>query len=229
MAMKERNLYGYSAAFFCLLLLVYYVPWLFQPTGNVELNATLERNINGRAAVVIIRIDDTTGAPTKYLVQRKSKDYPIKPFQNSVCLFGGNAETTDKQPMETLTRELGEELPFDLVQSILHSSNLKFFGASYNMQKAEILGKTEPYSFLCACYEARITADLLENALQKQAINEGSYALLTKEQLLEEEKYAWGYDFVMSEYFGKPVKNFCDGVTVEKVDKKKLNDWTPFA
>mmetsp|Transcript_17874 Transcript_17874/g.26444 ORF Transcript_17874/g.26444 Transcript_17874/m.26444 type:complete len:230 (+) Transcript_17874:95-784(+) len=229
--MKERHFYGYVTAFLSCLLTLYFVSFSssIRPTENAELNATLERSVNGRAAVVIIRVEDTTGEPTKYLVQRKSIDYPIKPFQNAVCLFGGNAELTDKEPMETLTRELGEELPPNFVHALLHSSNLTFLGSSMNMQTAEMLGKTEPYSFLCACYEARISLNQFQNSFPNQDINEGTHALLTKNQLLEDEKYAWGYDFIMSDYFGQPVKRFCDGVTVTKVDNDKLKDWIPVA
>jgi len=206
-----------------------------------ELNATLRRRSKGRAAVVIIRVvedDDgnvetknvnkssTTMSATRYLVQRKSRDYPIEPFRRAVCLFGGNAEATDKEPIDTLKRELGEELPLDLVSPIL--SSLQFVGTSMNAQTAKLLGKNEPYAFMCACYEATLSAKQVKEAFQNKINDEeGSHVLLTKEQLLTEEKYAWGYDSVMSTYFGTRVKNFCNGVTVTKLSDDHLKDWTP--
>mmetsp|Transcript_21329 Transcript_21329/g.32870 ORF Transcript_21329/g.32870 Transcript_21329/m.32870 type:complete len:239 (-) Transcript_21329:490-1206(-) len=203
-----------------------------------ELNATLRRRAKGRAAVVIIRVveDDVNGntdidqsstmSTTRYLVQRKSRDYPIEPFRRAVCLFGGNAEATDKEPLDTLKRELGEELPPDLVPPIL--STLQFVGTSMNAQTAQLLGKAEPYAFMCACYEATLSAKQVSASFQNDINDkEGSHVLLSKEELLKEEKYAWGYDSVMSTYFGSRVKHFCKGATVTKLSNDALKDWTP--
>ena len=182
----------------------------------------VEDNIND-----ITNIDQSSAtSKTRYLVQRKSRDYPIEPFRRAVCLFGGNAESTDNEPLDTLKRELGEELPSDLVPSIL--SSLQFVGTSMNAQTAELLGKAEPYAFMCACYEATLSAKQVKASFQNEINDkEGNHALLSKEELMEEEKYAWGYDSVMSTYFGSRVKHFCKGVTVTKLSNDDLKDWTP--
>jgi len=82
-----------------------------------ELHSVLRRKQEGRAAVAIIRVTDdidpsnaSAEPQTKYLVQIKSHDYPIPPFRGSVCLLGGNANTNDGSPVDTLIRELNEEL-----------------------------------------------------------------------------------------------------------------------
>lgn len=100
-----------------------------------ELNSALQRKGDGRAAVAIIRVieDDAAGAAgaaaagdsinginrgsnddtnnkVRYLVQLKSHDYPIEAFRGTVCLLGGNANDKDGTPLDTLKRELNEEL-----------------------------------------------------------------------------------------------------------------------
>ena len=39
----------------------------------------------------------------QYLVQMKSHDYPITAFRGTVCLLGGNTNTHDATPLDTLT------------------------------------------------------------------------------------------------------------------------------
>ncbi len=46
----------------------------------------------------------------RYLVQIKSHDYPITAFRGTICLLGGNAKGDDDSPLDTLKRELNEEL-----------------------------------------------------------------------------------------------------------------------
>ena len=96
---------------------------------NGELNSALQRKGDGRAAVAIIRVinDDndatdngintnnnkgvgSNGNNVRYLVQLKSHDYPIEAFRGTVCLLGGNANEKDTTPLDTLKRELNEEL-----------------------------------------------------------------------------------------------------------------------
>ena len=98
-----------------------------------ELASALRRGGDGRAAVAIIRVVDHPSSSLsssssslssssnakgggeldnniKYLVQVKSHDYPIEAFRGTVCLLGGNANAGDDTPLDTLRRELGEEL-----------------------------------------------------------------------------------------------------------------------
>lgn len=95
--------------------------------GSSELASALRRKGDGRAAVAIIRVvgsagggDDEKNDPAdtqpdrhpdvRYLVQIKSHDYPIEAFRGTVCLLGGNANVHDETPLDTLKRELNEEL-----------------------------------------------------------------------------------------------------------------------
>jgi hypothetical protein len=89
-----------------------------------ELKSALRRGGEGRAAVAIIRVIDVDGSSSSsrstdgndgngdvtYLVQVKSHDYPIEAFRGAVCLLGGNANVDDVTPLDTLRRELDEEL-----------------------------------------------------------------------------------------------------------------------
>eukprot|EP00569_Conticribra_weissflogii_P006476 CAMPEP_0171331890 /NCGR_PEP_ID=MMETSP0878-20121228/3010_1 /TAXON_ID=67004 /ORGANISM="Thalassiosira weissflogii, Strain CCMP1336" /LENGTH=367 /DNA_ID=CAMNT_0011832539 /DNA_START=52 /DNA_END=1155 /DNA_ORIENTATION=+ len=95
-----------------------------------ELGSVLKRGKEGRAAVAIIRVVDSpvvdgsnstaTSASNdgnndsydniRYLVQIKSHDYPITAFRGTICLLGGNAKSDDVTPLNTLKRELNEEL-----------------------------------------------------------------------------------------------------------------------
>lgn len=97
-----------------------------------ELTAALRRKSDGRAAVAIIRvvglqsehkIKSNPNNEVQYLVQFKSHDYPIEAFRGAVCLLGGNASGGKKKglvgakgsggdvtPLDTLKRELNEEL-----------------------------------------------------------------------------------------------------------------------
>jgi hypothetical protein len=60
-----------------------------------------------------VTTDSTTNhPPIQYLVQVKSHDYPIEAFRGAVSLLGGNANPMDKTPLDTLKRELNEELHF---------------------------------------------------------------------------------------------------------------------
>eukprot|EP00957_Ditylum_brightwellii_P115002 8772130-Ditylum_brightwellii.AAC.1 len=196
------------------------MPMMMKTTNDTsELTETLQRQI-GRAAVVIIRVKED-GQDDKYLVQLKSRDYPITAFQEAVCLFGGNVKQDDAGPKQTLLRELSEELPESLVDAVIPS--LQFIGTTMNSQTAEVVEKPEPYAFMCACYEATISSDEIPSKFKG---SEGNYALLTKEQLVMDHTYAWGYDHVMSSYFGEPVKNMCEGVSVTKLSNERLKEWT---
>lgn len=189
-----------------------------------ELDETLQRRANGRAAVIIIRVENGTknghDDEPRYLVQRKSEDYPIQAFQNAICLFGGNAKLADKTPLETLQRELKEELPPELVHKVM--KNPSVFNLTLNSQTAEMINKTDDYAFACASYQTVLSFEDLPSNFSSM---EGSYALLTKNQLLTEESYAWGYDHIMSTYFQEPVRHFAKGASVSKLDINTLKNW----
>lgn len=111
--------------------------------SDTELSSTLRRASIGRAAVAIIRVTGLKSEhgfksipnnnEVQYLIQFKSHDYPIEAFRGTVCLLGGNVKTAttrrkkkggesdggDVTPLDTLKRELNEELlQPDWVQSI---------------------------------------------------------------------------------------------------------------
>lgn len=227
--------------------------------ATVELHSVLRRKQEGRAAVAIIRVIDDETDPdmpvVKYLVQMKSHDYPIPAFRGSICLLGGNANNNDATPVDTLVRELKEELGSTGSLSWIHkidadkviddsaflqipynknatnaAGQVRYLGLSMHSQSAKVLKKNHPYSFLCALYEITLYPFQLPPTIlhpRGATVQEGRLALLTEDQLIHHATYSWGYDYTMSRYFGKNVTTFCDGVSVEDVTSEDAGEWRP--
>ncbi|KAL7484170.1 hypothetical protein ACHAW6_009816 [Cyclotella cf. meneghiniana] len=221
-----------------------------------ELSSLLRSKQEGRAAVAILRvIDDDYAAKKeeKYLVQIKSHDYPIPPFRGSVCLLGGNADSDDLSPVDTLVRELREELGSlawirDIdAENIADESRskkphyntttverkpgtIRYLGLSRHVQSAALVRKSHPYAFLCALYEITLRSSQLPPTVlypRGATVQEGRLALLNKYQLMKHAKYSWGYEFTMSAYFGINATNVCEGVSVEELADGDLGEWRP--
>jgi len=217
-----------------------------------ELKAALKRKGDGRAAVAIIRVVQPTNE-TRYLVQLKSHDYPIEAFRGAVCLLGGNADKNDDTPIDTLKRELNEELISpDWVNTIINPTNIiddstlqlsdkplynstsyiepgtiRYLGATLHFQSAEIINKPNSYAFTCALYEITITEDQVPTQFFRGAnVQEGRVVLLTEDQLIQHSKFAWGYEYTIEKYFGRKTKNKQKGTAVSNVDREE-SIWTP--
>ena len=226
-----------------------------------ELSSTLRRQDNGRAAVAIIRVIGISSGnnlksnphnDVQYLVQMKSHDYPIKNFRGSVCLLGGNANQQDLTPLDTLKRELNEELQYPewvnainpneiiddsavkLSKKPLYNStvvplipgSVRYLGTTLHSHTAKLIQKFRPYSFLCALYEITLRPDQLPPSVlypRGANVQEGRLALLSEDQLMKHAKYAWGYEFTMGRYFGRNATNICEGASVTDVEE---NIWT---
>lgn len=204
-----------------------------------HLTATLSRHREGQAAVVIIRVtetDDLYQSPQtdRFLLQRKSPDYPVPIFGNTLCIYGGNAEAIDNnQPFETLIRELKEEIPTEIVDILLRNG-IEFLNFAYHYQEPKVLRKrtdlqglqtNDPvegddvdYGYVCALYEGRISSRDLNSIFsmyENRNELEGNHVLFSREEVLQDPSgFAWGYDHTMSRYFGENVHHFKDGVTV---------------
>lgn len=158
-----------------------------------ELRAALRRKGDGRAAVAIIRITGMKSDDPKsvqYLVQMKSHDYPIEKFRGTICLLGGNANKRDETPLDTLKRELNEELhnpdwvagidetnvvddsrvqfsnkplfnSSSVVQTPASGTRIRYLGTTLHFQSAGIIQKATPYAFVCALYEITLRPDQL--------------------------------------------------------------------
>ncbi len=186
----------------------------------------------------------------QYLVQLKSHDYPIEAFRGAVSLLGGNANAQDKTPLDTLKRELNEELHFpDWVDAldatkIIDNSNLQFsdkpfydpeesdpplpgtiryLGATLHFQSSELMNRPNPYAFMCGLYEITLGPDQLPpSAIYPRGANiqEGRIVLLTEDQLIHYSKFAWGYEYTIEKYFGKSMTHKQVGTAVSAVDEK---------
>lgn len=216
-----------------------------------ELTAALRRRGDGRAAVAVIRVAGADGGDpgeVRYLVQVKSHDYPIEAFRGTVCLLGGNANKNDATPLDTLLRELNEELRDpDWVAAIdageviddsairttarpyhnasdarLRPGAVRYLGTTLHFQSADLLHKPNPYAFLCALYEVTLRPDQLPpSAIYPRGANirEGRVVLLTEDQLVRHSRYAWGYEHTMESYFGRRTTNKQRGTAVSVVDE----------
>ncbi|KAL3802085.1 hypothetical protein HJC23_010841 [Cyclotella cryptica] len=222
-----------------------------------ELSSLLRSKRDGRAAVAIIRVvDEDVKKEVKYLVQIKSHDYPISPFRGAICLLGGNANTDDISPVDTLVRELHEELgALSWVNDItaekvvddsdfqrlgkphynntsveLKPGTVRYVGLSRHTQSAALVQKSHPYAFLCALYEITLRPSQLPPTVlypRGATVQEGRLALLNKYQLMKHAKYSWGYEFTMSTYFGMNATNVCEGVSVEELAEGSFGEWRP--
>lgn len=235
-----------------------------------ELTSALRRKGDGRASVAIIRVvgggggDAVTGNATgskddggvRYLVQMKSHDYPIVAFRGTVCLLGGNANTEDATPLNTLKRELGEELYHPKWVSDLgvgesgglvdasretnksstsgpsNPGTIRFLGAAMHFQSSQLLDQPKPYAFLCALYEITIGVHQLPPGVinpRGANVREGRTVLLTEDQLVRHSRYAWGYEHTIEKYFGWTVSNKQVGAAVSDIDDRTWRGtvWTP--
>jgi len=224
-----------------------------------DLHSVLRRKVEGRVAVAIIRIIDNEidqDEPTvKYLVQMKSHNYPIPSFRGSISLIGGNANEDDATRVDTLVRELTEELGFAGSLSWIHKihqdkivdesaslqipykknavnkgGHIRYLGLSMHTQTAKLVQQSHPYSFACALYEITLYPfQLPPNILYPRGatVQDGHLALLTEDQLIRHARYSWGYEYTMRAYFGRNVTNVCEGVSVEDIVESDLGDWTP--
>ena len=203
--------------------------------------------------MAIIRVDMDDGV--RYLVQVKSHDYPVEIFRGTACLLGGNAQPSDAAPLDTLLRELNEELgdpkwvgaidPGAVVDDSASAvgeppfnssavgppapGTVRYLGATLHFQSASLLGRDAPYAFLCALYKITIRPDQLPpKALYPRGANirEGRVALLSEDQLLRHSKYAWGYEYTMDRYFGGRTANKQSGTAVTEVDKQTWRETT---
>jgi 8-oxo-dGTP pyrophosphatase MutT (NUDIX family) len=129
-----------------------------------------------------------------FLLQRKTKDYLVRDFAHTFCLFGGNSELEDQSPYDTLKRELSEELP-EISKEILENS--KIF-SSFNVVVP--LPDKRTYEYFSNIFVSEVAEEKMEEFL-KNCCLEGTMELIYENDLNNEvNQFCWGYDFIFQEY-----------------------------
>eukprot|EP01080_Neovahlkampfia_damariscottae_P000418 gene420-6831_t len=153
-----------------------------------EMEEILSRNMNKASSVIIT----TNTKQKKFLVQRKTEDYHVRDFASTLCLFGGNSEKEDQRPLDTLRRELQEELP-NISEEIIQNS--KFFSTF----ELDVPIPNKPnYNFLSNVFVCEVAEDLLER-FTKDSCLEGRMEIIDESEL-ENNQFCWGYCHVFEYY-----------------------------
>jgi hypothetical protein len=158
---------------------------------NDEMEEIFSRRRNNASGVIITSKQTDNRV---FLLQRKTKDYLVRDFAHTFCLFGGNSEIEDQSPYDTLKRELSEELP-DISDEILENS--KFF-SSFNIEVP--LPDKRTYEYSSNIFIAEVAEEKIEYFL-KNCCLEGTMELIYESDLKNElNQFCWGYDFIFQEY-----------------------------
>lgn len=124
-------------------------------------------------------------AKSLFFVQKKDETYPLAKWVGTLSTWGGKIEEEDGSPFKALLREVDEELAFPLDP------------AKITLVGEFLVQSDSDYAF--SLYEIAVDEATLE-ALTQQSVNEGSSALLTREELLKKD-WVWGLDEVIFRYF----------------------------
>lgn len=145
-----------------------------------------------KASVVIITSNGSSGR--LFCFQKKTMDYPIEEFAGTYCFFGGNAEENDKDHLDTLQRELTEEL--SSASFILSNS---IFFQTFEI-KVPLKNKPE-YHYLPSIYIANVTEEELKK-FKTDICMEGKVIIVSEKEIHENPKhqFCWGYDYVFQYY-----------------------------
>jgi NUDIX domain len=79
----------------------------YKKMNAIECEAALAKATKrGNASILLLATSDHD----MFVWQRKTPGYPYERMVDGLCLFGGNKETEDVSALQTLLRELREEL-----------------------------------------------------------------------------------------------------------------------
>lgn len=167
------------------------------------------------SSVLVIAVKHADDGNISLLLERKTDDYVVKSFAGNLNLYGGNKETGDKSPMDTLTRELLEEFAdAEEIRRIIGESRPV---GSYRVRASgEILDGMD-YIFGASAFVVTITPDRAQRVLET---NEGKAVLIPLDRL-HNECFLWGYATIVQRAldvsgllgsFGPSLMN-CHGVT----------------
>jgi ADP-ribose pyrophosphatase YjhB (NUDIX family) len=132
---------------------------------------------------------------TKFIMQRKDKQYPVPQFVNCITFFGGGVEYGEA-PEVAIKREIKEEILLDELQKII-ISQLQYFGTIYTKFKHQV------YCYYVLLddfiYFEKIILQYKQKSMLDKLCSEGVIETLTSNSL-ENETFAWNTDKVLELY-----------------------------
>ena len=123
--------------------------------------------------------------PSEIFIEVKDNGYPIEVFRHCLCPIGGNwigeASKNDKNPLDTVRRELNEELTLERMVSSTHELNLLGFKPEFNFYK------TSRKDYTPSDNERKIFVEL-KQAIARECAPFGDYLYRMPKELLEKEE-----------------------------------------
>lgn|SRR3989344_2186749 len=158
--------------------------------------------------------------------------YPRAAYRGAANLIGGNP-TRDNSPLETLSREIGEEFNFEealKVHKICTSSEeidtlrdsliykVKPFADFYIRVLKEIPRASKPYSAIYSAYNTTISQKIFEMTRQnlkqgRKMVGEGLLGILGINDLKSGRITAHGTPFILGAYLNLELPHFCDMIS----------------
>lgn len=178
------------------------------------------REVHHHAAVVVIE----SQMSRRFLFAGYDDGYPVTVFRNAINLLGGNHESCDRSPYDTLIREVNEELtiigerekyaPEALIDSIrekIHESTKPI--ADFIVTDPPVRPGRKINDAIFSFYGARVDDYLLDEASKwlsegKRITTEGFIRIVGLDEIVSGSiPMAWGTPPLMKEYLGKEVPN----------------------
>lgn len=178
--------------------------------GNENTNSRENtRTLNG--AVALIVYEDPETGKIEFYFEEKPQNYYIRKYRGKLSLIGGAIDTTDKDSLEALVREFGEEVETWKARDILQNkarANRKVY--------QKIIEYVNGKPAITYVYSIRITSREEWNAIKKSGLRDdaGPSRILTLEEILKlgHDDFAFNqweviYGFIHENYISKPKKS----------------------
>lgn len=167
-----------------------------------------EETINGAVALLHYYNEDT--GEVELLVEQKPVDFPDKSVVGKFTLFGGHKRKGERS-IDTLVRELGEELPEPTASIVIdHLRKNCYYYTTLHFSENGQLGHTDVYAIKI---ESKADWEIVK--LTHTQHDAGNARVLTWRQAFKFNDYfAYNYGSTVKEFImGKLDKNYLGGVT----------------